>query len=135
MINSLTHTAILVKDQQEALDWYTEKLGFVVRTDQPMGEDGRWLTVSPPQQEDVEIVLQPPAWGPEDASAEERTAMVGKQPGFVFAVDDCHQTYKDLKAKGVAFASEPEEVPWGVQVMLKDLYGTIHILVQPPTEG
>ena len=129
MITKVTHISILVKDQEEALAWYHDKLGFEIRTDAPMGEDGRWLTIGPPNQPDLEIVLQPAAWGP-DGTADERAAMIGKGPGFVFAVDDCSKTYTELSAKGVSFAGEPEETPWGVQAIVQDLYGNTHVLVQ-----
>ncbi len=132
MITKLTHASILVRDQEEALNYYTETLGFEKRTDQPMGEGARWVTVGPKNHPDMEIVLQPAGWGSAGTVAE-RAAQIGKGPGFVFATDDCRQTVAELKAKGVEFTTEPEAVPWGVQAVFTDLYGNTHVLVQPPT--
>jgi hypothetical protein len=91
--------------------------------------DFLWITLSPPGQTDLEIVLQPPEWGPEGA-AESRAALIGKSPGFVLGSTDCGKDYEALSAKGVQFISPPEDVPWGVSALFVDLYGYVHNLVE-----
>lgn len=122
MLTHMTHAAIYVHDQQEALNFYVEKLGFVKKTDAPMDEEGktRWVTISPQNQPDFEIILQSPDWGP-GGTADERRALVGKVPGFVFKTPDCQKDYADLKARGVKFTSEPQTHPWGIQAVFEDL--------------
>jgi catechol 2,3-dioxygenase-like lactoylglutathione lyase family enzyme len=131
MINQVTHVSLLVRDQEEALAWYTEKLGFEVRADDPFPDNPhfRWVTVAPPGQTGLEIILQPPQWGPE-GDAESRAEMIGKPPGFVLGSTDCRKDYQDLTARGVQFISPPEDVPWGVSALFVDLYGYVHNLVE-----
>ena len=132
MIQRLSHTTIYVIDQEEALRFYTEKLGFVVRTDVSMG-DFRWLTVSPPEQTDLEINLfAVKAGGPfSEESADHLRALL--QQGFgagVFETDDCRATYADLSAKGVDFLSPPQEQPYGVEAVFRDNSGNWFSLTQ-----
>lgn len=131
MITKVSHLSLLVRDQRQALAWYTEKLGFEVRSNDPFPDnpDYRWVTVAPSGQTDVEIILQPPEWGPE-GDAESRTALIGQAPGLVLTSTDCRRDYEDLSAKGVKFISPPEEVPWGVSALFVDLYGYVHNLVE-----
>jgi catechol 2,3-dioxygenase-like lactoylglutathione lyase family enzyme len=130
MITKVTHISLLVRDQEEALKWYTEKLGFEKRADDPFPEgEGRWLTISPKGQPDLEIVLQPPAWGLGDAEA--RIQMIGKQPGWVVHTDDCQGDYETFESRGVKFVSPPEELPWGISAVFEDLYGNQHNLLEP----
>lgn len=129
MITQVTHVSLLVKDQEEALSWYTEKLGFEKRSDDPFPEgEGRWITIAPEGQ-DLEVVLEPPEWGMGDPDA--KLQMVGKQPGWVIATDDCRGDYETFKSRGVKFVSPPEELPWGISAVLEDLYGTQHNLLEP----
>jgi len=132
MIKRATHAAIFVNDIDEALKYYTETLGFEKRMDNPMGENDRWVTITAKDQPDFEILLQPVHWGIEEMSAEERAALVGKQPGFIFETDDVQALYDNLKAKGVTFTMEITSTPWGTQTAFKDLYGNIHLVSQPP---
>jgi catechol 2,3-dioxygenase-like lactoylglutathione lyase family enzyme len=131
MISKVSQVSLLVRDQQEALAWYTEKLGFEVRANDPFpgSPDSRWITVAPPGQTDLEIVLQPPEWGME-GDAESRAQLIGKMPGFVLASTDCRKDYEELTAKGVQFTSPPEDLPWGVSALFVDLYGYAHNLVE-----
>ena len=131
MITMLKIVGILVHDQDEALRFYTEKLGFVKRTGLAMGPM-RWLTISPSAEEMVEINLfkpDPAMLGEE--KAKELTAQVGKGPGWSYSVDDCRKTYDELLAKGVKFQSKPEEQPYGIEAVCEDLYGNTISLVQP----
>lgn len=122
MINKVTHISLFVHDQDEALVFYTEKLGFQLHTDAVFNENFRWLTISLPQQKDVEIALMP-------AMTDEARAVVGKQapdvPFLALETDDCRATYQELKKRGVKFIQEPNEAPWGIQALFVDLYGNI----------
>ena len=131
-MDKITHVSLMVGDQQEALDWYTEKLGWAVKANDPFpGDDSnRWITVAPSGQSEIEVVLQPPAWGPEGDVAS-RTAQVGKGQGFVIVTDDCRGEIETLRSRGVQIVSEPEEMPWGVSAIFLDLYGHAHNLLQP----
>jgi predicted enzyme related to lactoylglutathione lyase len=135
MIKRITHASILVNDIDEALKFYVGTLGFEKRTDAPMpemGDGARWVTVSPKEQPDFEVVLQQTEWGPGGASAEERKALVGKQPGFVLEVDDVRKEHKRLSKAGITFVMEIADFPWGIQTAFTDLYGNVHVLSQPP---
>ena len=134
MIQKVTHVSLLVSDQQEALTWYTEKLGWVVKSNEPFPDDAqnRWITVAPAGQTEIEVVLQPPHWGP-GGDAASRAELVGKSPGFVLVTDDCQGDYETLSAKGVEFPSPPMQMPWGHSAVFVDLYGHAHNLLQPAT--
>jgi predicted enzyme related to lactoylglutathione lyase len=109
-----------VKDQDEALRWYTGTLGFEKRADQVFGPGMRWLTVAPKDQEEVEIVLVL-------ADTPEKQARIGSQAAdhvfLVVQTDNCGQEYERLQSRGVKFLSPPVEQPWGVEAVFEDLYG------------
>lgn len=133
MIKRLSHATVWVLDQDRALEFYTTKLGFEVRTDARMG-DFRWLTVGVPGQPDLEIVLMEPKAGPmmDEATASQLRELVeaGKLGSGVLAVDDCRRTYEELKAKGVVFMGEPSEQPYGIEAMLRDDSGNWFSMTQ-----
>jgi predicted enzyme related to lactoylglutathione lyase len=118
-----------VHDQDEALDFYTKKVGFSVQTDVTVAElgDFRWLTVSPPGQDDVSIVLMaipgPPVF--DDETAEQvRTLMSKGAVNSVFlSTDDCRATYEELRSRGVEFVDPPEERPYGIDCGFRDPSG------------
>ena len=118
-----------VNDQDEALAFYTEKLGFEVRTDVTVPELGnfRWLTVAPADQPDIAIVLMaipgPPVMDTE--TAEQVRALMAKGfAGTVFlTTDDCHAAYGELKARGIEFVETPEERPYGIDSAFRDPSG------------
>ena len=118
-----------VHDQDEALAFYTEKLGFEVRSDVTLSEmDGfRWLTVSPPGQEDVAIVLMAIPGQPvmDEATARDVEGLMAKGfAGTVFlTTDDCQAQYEQLKARGVEFTETPEERPYGIDCGFRDPSG------------
>ena len=118
-----------VHDQDEALAFYTEKLGMEITADVTLPEmDGfRWLTVSPPGQEDVSIVLMAIPGAPvmDDETQEEVKALMAKGfAGTVFlSTDDCKASYEELKARGVEFVETPEERPYGVDSGFRDPSG------------
>jgi len=129
MIKNVSHVTLLVRDQDEALSYYKDKLGFSVRYDVTMPEEGfRWLTVSPAGQRDLELVLM-------KADTPESEGAIGRQaPGslfFILTTDDCRADYAALKAKGVEFLGEPTERPWGLEAMFRDLYGNLIDLLEP----
>jgi catechol 2,3-dioxygenase-like lactoylglutathione lyase family enzyme len=133
MIGRLSHTTIYVHDQEASLAFYTDKLGFEVRTDQSMG-DFRWLTVGPKGQPDLEIVLYKVAPSPmmDDATAEQIQSLVAKgaMGTGVFATADCRATYEELRGKGVEFLSAPQEQPYGIEAVFKDNSGNVFSLTQ-----
>jgi predicted enzyme related to lactoylglutathione lyase len=123
MIHRMSHTSVYVLDQDRARAFYTEKLGFEVRTDARMGEF-RWLTVGPKGQPDLELVLMPLRPGPTlDADTVETVRRLVERGVFgagVFETADCHKTYEELKARGVEFLAPPAERPYGVEALLRD---------------
>lgn len=135
MIQRLSHTNLYVLDQERAKAFYTEKLGFEVRSDLTMGAF-RWLTVGPKGQPDLEMVLMPIAPSPfmDEASCERLRGLVaaGALSGGVLATADCRKTYEELTAKGVTFAHPPAERPYGIEALLKDDSGNWFSLVQRP---
>ena len=134
MITRLSHATIYVLNQDEALRFYTEKLGFEVRMDMKMG-DFRWLTVGPKGQPDMQIVLY--AARAHGGMMDEETighlrAILEKGlmgPG-VFEADDCQATYEELKSKGVEFISPPQEQPYGIEAIFKDNSGNWFSMTQ-----
>lgn len=130
MLTQVTHATVLVADTDEALSWYTETLGLETRADEQFGPGMRWVTVAPPDGE-TEIVLQEPAPGyhGEERAAEMRE-QIGEGTTTVVGVEDCHETAAELEARGVTIRTGPEEVPWGVHVLVEDLYGNPYDLVE-----
>ena len=120
----MTHVSIYVLNQDSALDFYTNKLGFKVVTDVPMGNDTRWLTVSPPEQPELEIVLFPITVGKmfpkETADTISELIKKGTFGCGVFECNDIYATYEELKAKGVEFMKAPKEEFYGTEALFKD---------------
>jgi len=133
MIDRLSHVSIYVLDQDEAYDFYVNKLGFTVRMDQSMG-DFRWLTVSPKTQPDLEIILMPtkPSQMMDQETSDALRALIkkGKIGGGVFHTPDCHKTYDELKAKGVEFAQPPADRFYGIEALMKDNSGNWFSMTQ-----
>jgi uncharacterized glyoxalase superfamily protein PhnB len=125
----IANAQLWVHDQEEALAFYTEKVGFEVQADVSLPEMGdfRWLTVGPPSQEDVSIVLmaipEEPVMDSETAG-QVRDLMAKGFCGTVFlTTDDCRASYEDLKARGVEFSETPEERPYGIDSGFRDPSG------------
>lgn len=118
-----------VREQAEALTFYTERLGFKKRTDIPYGEGSRWLTVAPEDDSFVEIVLQPDDWF-KGAERSNHLELVGKNPTLVFDVDDCAKVYSALRGRGVDFTLAPTDRGHGIEADAKDLYGNTLVFVQ-----
>jgi uncharacterized glyoxalase superfamily protein PhnB len=125
----IANAQLWVHDQEEALAFYTEKVGFEVQADVSMPEMGdfRWLTVGPPSQEDVSIVLmaipEEPVMDAETAD-QVRDLVAKGYAGTVFlTTDDCQASYEELKARGVEFSETPEERPYGIDSGFRDPSG------------
>ncbi|EHR60444.1 VOC family protein [Saccharomonospora cyanea] len=131
---------VWVHDQDEALDFYTRKLGMEVRADVTVPEMGdfRWLTVGPAGQSDVSIVLMaipgPPVLD-ETTSAQVAQLMEKGVGASIFLVtDDCRRTYQELSARGVEFVEKPEERPYGIDAAFRDPSGN-HIRLTQVFDG
>ena len=125
----IANAQLWVHDQDEALAFYTEKLGMEVRSDVTLAEMGnfRWLTVAPAGQDDVSIVLMaipgPPVMD-EQTGTEVRNLMSKGFAGTVFlTTDDCRADYEQLKSRGVEFTETPEERPYGIDCGFRDPSG------------
>ena len=126
MITKVTPATIWVKDQDEALKFYRDRLGFkVVSDDATSMPNYRWLTVAPPQQNGFEIVLNL-------ATTPEQLAGIGRQGIFVLNSTDIHADYAALKAKGIKLQTDVNVNPWGSDFVFEDLYGNDFDLVQQP---
>jgi catechol 2,3-dioxygenase-like lactoylglutathione lyase family enzyme len=134
MIKKMSHVLIWVKDQQQALEFYRDKLGFEVDTDAAMGPDFRWLTMRIKDQPGFEIILAEPKAGmllDEESAAQLRSLIdKGVLGGGVFDADDIYKTYEDLKARGVEFKGPPSVQSWGTATVLKDNSGNWFSLSQ-----
>lgn len=137
MIQRQSHSTIYVIDQEEALEFYRDALGFEVRTDMTMTEEAglRWLTLSPKGQPDLEIILMQIAAGPAFSAetAEELRSLVrsGAIGIGVFETDDIHGDYERLSKRGVEFVSPPKEQFYGTEAIVKDNSGNWFSLTQP----
>lgn len=135
MIQRMSHATIFVNDQNEALEFYRDKLGLKVHTDAMVGPDFRWLTMCTNDQPDFEIILMEPKPGmlmDEQTSQQLRAIMSkGVLGAGVFNTDDCRATYEELKAKGVRFISEPAERHYGIEAVFQDNSGNWFSLTQP----
>ena len=124
MITKINHVSVFVLDQESAYDFYVNKLGFKVHTDAPMGPGKRWLTVTPPEQPDVEIALMAIDEGmmfKKDAAEKMRDLVKAGTFGFgVFECNDLRATYEELSAKGVEFTKPPTEEFYGYEALFKD---------------
>jgi catechol 2,3-dioxygenase-like lactoylglutathione lyase family enzyme len=132
MITRLSHVTVFVEHQDEALKFYTEKLGFEKRMDATFG-GFRWVTVAPPRQKELELVLLEPRSMFDAATAKKFEALLreGKLGGGVFCTDDCQKDYEELSARGVNFKGPPEKKPFGIQATLSDNSGNWFSLTQP----
>jgi len=124
MITKLSHTSLCVLDQDKAYDFYVNKLGFKVHTDATMDNGFRWLTVTAPEQPDLEITLMPIAEGMnfyKDSADKMRELVKAGTFGFaVFQCNDLLATYEELKSKGVKFKKEPKKEFYGFEALFVD---------------
>ena len=130
MSMKLRQVTLVVKNQEAALDFYTNKVGFEVKTDVTPPGSYRWVTVGPKDQ-DIEIALfEESIIGSEGWAAYWEP---GHNPPMVLRVDDCRKLFDELKSKGVKFKQEkPEEYAWGISATFEDPDGNLFSLSQPP---
>ena len=136
MLTQLTNVQVWVHDQDEALAFYTDKLGMELREDVTVPEMGnfRWLTVGPPGQSDVAITLMavpgPPVFDADTREQIKALMAKGAAGGLFFSTDDCRATYEELKSRGVEFQQEPSEQPYGIDAGFRDPSGNQMRMVQ-----
>jgi catechol 2,3-dioxygenase-like lactoylglutathione lyase family enzyme len=132
----LTIVSVLVKDQDEALYFYTEKLGLEKRTDLIFGPGMRLLTVAPRGQKKPEIALAKPdetLHNPDHIH--ELMGHIGQGSPWIFDTDDCHKTYETLLARGVKFVSGPTKQFYGVEAVFEDPFGNTFSLLEASPEA
>ena len=127
-IKRVSTVSVFVGDQDRAKYFYTQVLGFELRSDELLfpGAEERWVAVAPAGSE-TEVILYLP-----DENWEHYKGVVGKSQALTFEVADMTALQTDLKAKGVKFIQEPDEQPWGVFAIIQDSEGNHLILVQQP---
>jgi len=118
MIKSVKFVSIPVRDQNQALDFYTKKLGFQIMTDQPFGDGQRWIELRIPGADTQVALFTPP--GQEDR--------VGSFSGVSFLTDSVESTYDILRGRGVEFAQPPKKESWGTSAIFKDSDGNTFVL-------
>lgn len=128
MIQSIVHIALVVRDYDEAIDFYTKKLHFSLVEDTYQAEqDKRWVVISPPGSMGTTILLA-------RASSSEQAEFIGNQSGgriFLFlGTDDFWRDYEEMKSKGIEFVREPKVQEYGTVAVFRDLYGNLWDLVQ-----
>jgi catechol 2,3-dioxygenase-like lactoylglutathione lyase family enzyme len=128
MITSVGTVSVFVSDQDRAKEFYTDVLGFELRTDAPLypGATARWVAVAPAGAK-TEVILYLP-----DENWEHYQQTVGKSQALTFEVSDIAALHEDLKAKGVTFLQEPDLQPWGTFATIQDSEGNSLILVEQP---
>jgi catechol 2,3-dioxygenase-like lactoylglutathione lyase family enzyme len=139
MLKQLTNVQVWVLDQDEALKFYTEKLGMELREDVTVPEMGnfRWLSVGVPGQEDVSIALLaipgPPVFEQDTRQKILDLLARGAAGGLFFTTDDANKTYEELKGRGVEFTQEPTEQPYGIDAGFRDSSGNHFRVMQQPS--
>jgi catechol 2,3-dioxygenase-like lactoylglutathione lyase family enzyme len=129
MLKQLTHVNVWVHDQDEALAFYTDKLGLELRDDVTVPEMGnfRWLTVGVPGQQEVALALLtvpgPPVFDADTKAKLDEIVAKGAAGGLFFQTDDCQATYEELKGRGVEFSQEPTRQPYGIDAGFRDPSG------------
>jgi catechol 2,3-dioxygenase-like lactoylglutathione lyase family enzyme len=129
MNQSIIHIALVVRDYDEAIDFYCQKLHFTLVEDTYQPEqDKRWVLVAPPGSSGPTLLLA-------RASTPEQEAFIGNQTGgrvFLFlSTDDFWRDYNEMLAAGISFVREPKDAPYGTVAVFEDLYGNLWDLIQP----
>ena len=130
MLTALHTVTVYVTDQQKALEFYTNKLGFEVRMNMEMGPESRWIEVAPPGQKTTILLYKPTPDMPGGDSYEWSLSRIGKNTGVLLHTDDLQATYKKLSAKGVNFPTPPEQQYWGWWAVMTDQDGNEYGLGQ-----
>jgi catechol 2,3-dioxygenase-like lactoylglutathione lyase family enzyme len=132
----ISTTQLWVHDQEEALAFYTDKLGWEVRMDVTVAEMGdfRWLSVGPVGQPEISVVLMdipgPPVFEAETAKQVREVMTKGAAGALFLTTDDIHRSVAELKARGVEFSEEPTEYPYGIDSSFRDPSGNTFRLAQ-----
>lgn len=121
-MQSIAHVAIVVQDYDEAIDWFTSKLGFTLIEDRPIPEQNkRWVTVSPPGSSGTSLLLA--------QAVGDQSRFIGDQTGgrvFLFlGTDDFYRDFDTMRQAGVEFMEEPREEAYGTVAVFRDLYGNL----------
>ncbi|KRF22621.1 MULTISPECIES: VOC family protein [unclassified Phycicoccus] len=132
MITNISIVSVFVKDQDEALAFYTDVLGFEPKDDITLGDGYRWCTVVHPKQPElnVNLAVPGPPLAPEMVEAIRRAQDEGGMNGLGLSVDDCQKTYEELSAKGVEFIQPPSKRPYGTEALCRDNSGNWLVLVE-----
>ncbi|MGB5107712.1 MAG: VOC family protein [Candidatus Zixiibacteriota bacterium] len=134
MIKRMSHTVIYVLNQEEALKFYRDKLGFEVRTDDSSQGGFRWLSVGPKDQPDFEMVLMEPTPGfmyDTDTAAQLRKLIEkGAMGSGIFETKDCQKAYENMKANGIEFIAPPTERFYGIEAVFRDNSGNWFSMTQ-----
>jgi len=124
----LAHIALVVKDYDEAIQFYTQKLGFTLIEDTKLSEEKRWVLVKPPGAKECSILLA-------KAANEKQSASIGNQTGgrvFLFLyTDDFSRDYKNYVERGINFIRPPKKEEYGQVAVFEDLYGNLWDLIEP----
>lgn len=128
MKQSISTVSLVVRDYDEAIEFFTKKLHFTLVEDREVPEQNkRWVTITPPGSKETTIVLG-------RASTPEQEKHIGNQTGgrvFLFlATDDFWRDYEEIRSKGIEFVREPKEEPYGTVAVWKDLYGNLWDLIE-----
>lgn len=131
MQQSIIHIALVVRDYDEAIDFFCQKLHFTLIDDSYQPEqDKRWVVVSPPGSKGTSLLLA-------RAATPEQAAFIGRQSGgrvFLFLhTDDFWRDYQNMRAEGIKFTRPPKRAPYGTVAVFEDLYGNLWDLVGPNT--
>ena len=134
MFKEITHSRVFVNNQDEARDFYVEKLGLEVSADVDL-EVMRWLTVKVPGSTHNVLLEQSDASFRDESSAEQIKELMSKGDAcmFILETDDCHATFEDLKSKGVDIIEEPVDRFYGIDCAVRDPFGN-HIRITEPKE-
>ncbi len=128
MIQQIAHIALVVRDYDEAIDFYTGKLRFTLEEDTVLSETKRWVLIAPPGSGGTQLLLA-------KAANDEQQSRVGNQTGgrvFLFLfTDDFWRDHQNMLEKGVEFVREPVAEPYGTVAVFKDLYGNLWDLIEP----
>jgi predicted enzyme related to lactoylglutathione lyase len=123
MLKDVTKVTVYVNDQDRALDYYTNVLGFEKRADAPFEEGKRWIEVGIPGSKiDVLLIYGYGGWEPE---------RVGKSTGILLGADDVRQTIEELRGRGVKITMEPQSFDWGTNACFEDMDGNSYVLGGP----
>jgi catechol 2,3-dioxygenase-like lactoylglutathione lyase family enzyme len=119
MIKAVKFVSIAVRDQDKALEFYTEKLGFQVLTDQPFDDQQRWIELRIPGGTETKVVL---------FTISGHEARIGTSSNITFMADNVEVTYDELKKRGVEFSTPPTKQPWGCFATFRDADGNEFVL-------